>query len=449
MIVNSENPMASEVDSALMPKAKIQSIVRFLRFSGDEPRLPASFSAGNLRVWGRVLDWLDSSGLSLYFLQRLRSRGMTDAVPAHVLFQLEQRQQANRQRISRMKRTFELVNRLFCDAGVEYAVLKGFSLVPEYCPDASLRAQSDLDYLIAASSLDRARQILTEQGYVLRRQTGEEFAFWIPSAEPSTYSAQYDPEAPFMIELHGAVWDHGINEVPTAMRSISFVRMTLREWDGAVFHALPDGEIFLGQILHAFRHFMLGDVRPSWLFEIGFFLKNHREDSAFWSEIERLVQSNAMTGEIVRIITGLVATLFDPTRSAVPLWFEQMSPTTRQWLNTYGRNLVLEGCPGYGPRLLPKTKLLIFLMEQYIPDGQSRLGLRWRSLLPVPGLRALAKPPKKPDSTLLKIVAEKSSWLASRLVYHAGANLRYLLELPRWRRMNRRRPARHPALGSA
>ncbi len=65
-----------------------------------------------------------------------------------------------------MSRRFDFLNLAFNNAGVRYAVLKGLSLVPEFCPYAPLRHQGDFDYLVDPNSLEAAQRILAEAGYV-------------------------------------------------------------------------------------------------------------------------------------------------------------------------------------------------------------------------------------------------------------------------------------------
>lgn len=417
-----------------MSKLKVQSVIRFMSLPAERC-LPASFVRGSQREWQGVLDWLDSSGLALYFLRKLQSEGLTNAVPLHFLSQLERRQEANIQRISRMRCTFELLNRLFAGAGVQYAVLKGFSLVPEYCPDASLRAQSDLDYLIAPSSLDRARQIVLEQGYVLKKQTGQEFAFWIPSSDPCNFRAQYDPQAPYLIELHCAAQDE-LRPESICSRTVSLSRLETRVANGATFFVLPEEEVFLAQILHAFQHLMIAELRPSWLLEVGHFIESHREDPLIWDRLLRLIHSDEGTAQIAGVVIYLVSELFGLRGSPASPWMDRVNPLTRGWIDLYGRSMVLEGCPGPRTNLFPNGKLILFLRDALGRDGQSLRKLWWRSLVPA-RVRSVANSNKAKPALTTESCNKGRWWLVSRFLYHVGSNLRYLWELPRWMRIKR------------
>ena len=419
-----------------MSRKKIDSIVRFLSISGEIPQLPESFACGSAREWRDVLRWLDASGLALYFLRRLERSKRTDAVPEHLLMELHKRQRNNRERTSRMKATFELLNRRFRDAGIMYAVLKGYSLIPNYCPDASLRLQSDLDYLITRNSKDAASRILADQGYLRRPETGEEVQFSIPGQEPTERSLQYDPNSPYAIELQCSVWDHGFNDYPVLTRNICFEQIQFRESEGLLFPVLPEEEIFIGQVLHAFTHLMRGGVRASWMLELAYFVKHYRDNASFWRNMSSLSESDPMLGEIVGLIIGLAAKAFADTHSLPRRWTKPLNPMLLFWVEKYGREFVLEACPGYRPRLFSVAKLVLFLKPRYSAERQSRFQFLRHALLPAEGLRRLAQRPRRPLSKV-QLVRKNARWLASRLAYHFGSNIRYLWETPSWYRMNK------------
>ena len=86
---------------------------------------------------------------------------------------------------------------------LNYAAIKGFSLVPTYCPDAVLRAPSDLDYLVDKSSLPVAQRVLEEAGYRLHRFSDIEFKFGRPSPRiPTVSDDPYSRETQPLVELH-------------------------------------------------------------------------------------------------------------------------------------------------------------------------------------------------------------------------------------------------------
>src|SRR5579864_1391835 len=120
-----------------------EAIIGFLSFSGEACAQVPQFRKFSERDWDRKLGWLDDTGLALYFLQKVKGTGVVGVVPALVLSALEKRFTANQKRVAHMARQFEFLNAKFHESGVRYAVVKGLSLVPQFCPDANHRHQSD------------------------------------------------------------------------------------------------------------------------------------------------------------------------------------------------------------------------------------------------------------------------------------------------------------------
>jgi len=432
-----------------MPKAKIHAILRVL--ASGPGSSPVSLGDGSRREWRRVLDWLDASGLALYFHERLKERNATDALPPEVLVQLDERRSKNRERVRRIAQKFRMLNDDFHQEGIEYAALKGFSLVPEYCPDASLRALSDLDYLIGKDSLARAEKVLAARGYTLNMRArfpqcwwtqhrGEEFIFSVPASPPTKEIEQYYPEAPCPVELHVTAGDLGGNARSAAVSELAADRLARREWEGAGFFSLPEPEIFVGQARHAFLHWALGSIRPSWLYEIGYFLRGRQDEDPLWEAVNRLIDSDSPLAEAVGIMVRLTSLVFGQVHAKAGLWAAALHPAIQRWLEMYGRGSVLEACKGYDAGLFPRSKLMLFIQEHYSPDVQTALGLRGRSPAAVRALRGLVGPGKRTDLSKFDSVRRKVGWFASRSLHHAGANLRYFWELPRWRGVPESRP---------
>lgn len=396
------------------------------------------FPQGSAREWRGALGWLDRSGLALYFWQRLRTDHALGRVPSEVAAELEQRRHENEMRVDAMRDTFAAVNRGFEAANVRYAVLKGFSLVPEYCPEASLRAQADLDYLIGGESLERAQRVLSDQGYSLKKRNGDEFCYWMPSEVPTTCRQQYSPKTQWTVELHLSVWEQRYLPMRGVVAEDFFESVTLQEWNGVRFPCLAPPEMFLAQVLHAFKHVLDGWIQLSWLLEIGTFISRHRE-STVWAELVPWVEREPLIAEAIGIVCQTAADVFEvPLPPLIEQWSRQVLPAARLWLQRYSREFMFEKLPRVEASLFSPAKLVFFLKEQYIADPQIRRDLQGRLLLPWRRLRRLGERSPNPRITAREEAVRKIRWLAFIVLYHLGANCRYFWELLRWRRITTR-----------
>src|SRR4029077_10642809 len=125
---------------------------------------------------------------------------------------------------------------------------KGFSLVPQYCPDASLRHQSDFDYLVDHQSLPVARTVLEESGYFLSQHKMNELVFLMQLREiPRPDDEQYEAHAPHAVELRVAFWDSDFHGVSLTEPQFPVDNIRTQRWQESVFPALPEEDAFLLQ----------------------------------------------------------------------------------------------------------------------------------------------------------------------------------------------------------
>src|ERR1700761_4787919 len=114
--------------------------------------------------WRSLLRWLDTSGLALYFLDRIAEQRLSHLLPQTVLTRLQRNLFDNTQRMFGMVDESIALHQEFQKAHLWYATLKGFSLFPHSVPKPELRSQLDLDFLVAANSELEARQIMERRG---------------------------------------------------------------------------------------------------------------------------------------------------------------------------------------------------------------------------------------------------------------------------------------------
>jgi hypothetical protein len=417
-----------------------EDIVEFLSFSSASSNRVEELNKVSPREWEHVLRWLDDSGLAFYFLQKLRNTN-SNAVPTWVISRLEGNFAANRQRVDAMSRRFGFLNQRFQEACVRFAVLKGFSLVPQFCADATLRHQSDFDYLVDDQSFAAARRILVEAGYSQKApDSSHEFVFLMPGTQASRNGEQYSAQAPHAVELHLDPWDSDdLHRLPGVPRQFSVQRTRIQRVSGLSFPALTEEDAFLLQILHACQHLFTYWIRMSCFFEIGYFLNQRTSDTSLWNRIEQQVGDNLVLREFVVVITELVAMLFRaPLPEPVRAWGPRIRPAPRVWIENYARPWAFCEMPAFEFRLFPRAKLALFLYQQYRDNCAQKHVVRNR-LLTFSRLGRMASAAKDKPSLILDVRWWRRQLLIRRSLFHALAGLRYLYEIPRWRWLNRAR----------
>jgi hypothetical protein len=86
---------------AMKQRRPEEAIVEFLSHS-PHARGHGSLPDLSERRWNRVLQWLDDSGLALYFLQKLKDRNAIESVPSWVALQLTTTFTLNQRRSERL-----------------------------------------------------------------------------------------------------------------------------------------------------------------------------------------------------------------------------------------------------------------------------------------------------------------------------------------------------------
>ena len=429
-----------------MNRRLAETIIRYLCFSEEIGDSRDSLSGFSRRQWEHTFRWLDNANLALYLLQKLRDTHDDRKLPPAVLSRLEQNHSKNRLRVDEMASVFAQVNESFRRFGVNYAVVKGFSLVPGFCPDACLRQQSDLDYLVDEQSLPDAQQGLGDLGFFLKKHNSaaREWVFWkAPISHSFNSSEQYEGKGRYVVELLLAIWRpdlHGI-DIPRAQFSPS--RTIDQEWRGMHFRALHEEDAFLLQVLHAFQHLLSGDVRMSWLYEIAYCLHRRPDDTSFWQRVELRTETDVLLTQLVAIIAGLAAEFFQaPLPPLIFAWKANLRPSVKVWLDNYGWRVAFEKTPIYELGVFPTSKLALFLHRQFLPDAKRRRDFVRRRLLPWTRPVGMVHSIGERPSAFLDWQWWRRQLVFHRVVFHGGSGLRYLCEIPRWLWLNRSKAVR-------
>lgn len=375
------------------------------------------------RDWRRGLHWLDSSGLALYFGHRIKSSGLEECVPPETLEALDQRLADNKQRTAELFREFEAINNAFQKAGVRYVNLKGFTLVPDYCPDPSLRCQFDLDFMISSSDLSLCQSILESFGYGVTGKHRNVVELKADSAQVPSIRDLYRPRRQRSVEVHF------VPAPPAAPGSDNGLlsRLQNRAWNGVSFPALSDVDMFLAQANHLFRHLKSEWTRISWLLEFRTFVNARREDTQFWQNVRNQIatddESALAVGTAVLLATEAFGEFGPPELLE---WSTDAVPrSVRVWLDRYGKTVLVSDFPG--------TKLYLLLERELSSDGNART-ISWGRLFPLHRPPRIAYP--KGQGSLRRMRASLSQlWFALfRLRFHVLEGSRYLIAAQQWKR---------------
>jgi hypothetical protein len=427
----------------MMNRNLAEAIVDSLQLSGksyDFERL-ARFSS---RDWEQTVGWLDYAGLTLYLLERLKDCGAGEVLPPQVLARFEQNLADNRCRVDHLLSETGCINERLNQAGVQYVVIKGLSLWPEFCSNPYLRTQCDLDYLVARQSLRSAENVLLEFGYERRgRSDLQQFAFERPLRRvPSQFDSPYKLQTTPMVELHVGIWEEITHHVPLEEPAFVINNTKLKEWGGLRFPVLSEENALILQLLHAFQHMLSYWVKLSWLLEIARFMEKRRRDSVFWKHFSQRLEDAPRIAEFATIALELTANVFSaPMPEVARHWSRFLRPSARLWLDNYGRSWAFGERPPHKSKVFPDSKLSLFIHGEYIPDRRARRDFLRHGLMPwkIPGKdpSIVIAPVKNQPWTRLQARWLDTAYSVQRLSFHAGAGLRYLWELPRWRDLTR------------
>ena len=420
-----------------------ETVVDFLSFSDTASNPVKELGGFRDREWKRALPWLHDAGLALYLLQKLKDTDATDVLPTSELCRLEGNLAANRRRLALLARQFEVLNHRLNRAGVRYAVVKGFSLVPAFCPDASLRHQSDLDYLVDDPSLPLAKTVLEDAGYCLQKSKTNEFVFLMPSAGmPLSADGQYEAASPYAVELRRAFWDTDIHGVCWAEPKFSVDSARTQYWQELAFPALPEEDAFLIQVVHVFNHILTGWVRMSWLYEMGYFLNQRSTDAGLWERIAGRRGGDRLLHEMAVVVTGLSGQLFgSPVPSRFANWAKELRPSTRIWIQHYASTWMFAKNRVDEFSFFSAAPVVLFFHQQYLPDESARRHLMRSRLFPWEQLFRRARSITANSSRTAGSRGPQLRRLLIRLLFHATGGLRFLREIPRWRKLNKSKAA--------
>lgn len=370
--------------------------------------------------WQKLLHWLDTSGLALYFLDRVIELQLCDILPLAVLARLQQNLVDNTERILDMVAKSTRIQRKFQETGLSYAMLKGFSLWPNSVPKLELRSQLDLDFLVAERSLPEARRILEEMGYCLCAISGRSWEFKTNHIARGSIEDLYKALPLRTVELHVEFSVHGGSPL--------LERVERRQFDGISVPMLSPVDLFLGQGTHLYKHVCSEFSRTAHLLEFQRHVLIRREDNAFWTELQSTAAGDPKSILALGVATSLITRVMgDFAPEGLTTWTVRNMPSSaRLWVEMYGVRAALGTFPG--------SKLYLLLERELETSGiPAKRSLR-QALLPwkFPPLIS----PAPADETLKVRIHRyrmQSHFVLFRIRFHIAEGVRYLCESFRWR----------------
>jgi hypothetical protein len=338
---------------------------------------------------------------------------------------LQQNLADNTKRIEFMVAESASIQSAFQEAGLSYAVLKGFSLWPISVPKLELRSQLDLDFLIAQENADKARQIFEAAGYRLRASDGRNLDFSADEDKRTSLKTMYEPNRVRSAELH-------VESVPGGQTAL-LSRAQKMCFRGFTMPVLPSLDLFLGQGLHLYKHLCSQFVRAAHLIEFRRHVTARHDESTFWHELQIRCSAQPQVcirlGVVVLLLTRVMGR-FAPEE--LTCWtVDQLPAAARLWVDRYGHRIALAKFPG--------TKLYLLLEQELQAAGlPARHSLR-HALLP----RRLPQPVAHavPGENLRARIdrhCRQFQFNLFRLRFSVWEGLRYLHESMRWKRLRNR-----------
>jgi hypothetical protein len=390
------------------------------------------------RVWNQALTWLDFSGLAIYCLHALESSDRLAALPVEVVSGLEQRRDANRFRTAAILRELKTLAEVFQERGVNYAILKGSALIPDYCSNPAMRTQYDHDVLVDADSLQRADRALADAGFRRKPSSGENvFVYRRPeqgirftTTAESLYSDRFDRS----VELHLRLWEEEEEKIRVNLPDDFLDRKQLRQWEDFRYTALADEDCLLFQVLHAFKHILRNWCRLSIFLEVAFFLRSNVSNALFWERFTDRIEKVRWGPEASFIVFSLAEKLFGA--SVPPLLRRRLetprSPALGLWIERYGLRAALSNFHG--------DKYSLFLHQEFVENPSEWSAIRRRRLFPM-------HRPNRPPAVVFQRGFSRIGrlWMENihalgRILFHGVAGIRYLCEYPRWLLLRRLQP---------
>ena len=338
-------------------------------------------------------------------------------LPDWVRSRIDQNLANNAERWQRAKIAYQELHAAFQAAGLEFAVLKGFSHCPLFIDDPRHRWQSDFDLWFPRDQVLRARDVAAALHYVpatgFERHPIDHLPVMIRRKGWHWRGDYFDIDMPFAVELHFRLWDQKTERLSPGGLDQFWQRRRPRLLEGLSFTALHPTDALGHAALHSLRHLLRGDLRPSHIYELASFLHKNSGDAGLWNEWAAFHPASLRRLEAIPF--ALAQHWFDcRLPAAVQSEIGDLPAGVSRWLETHSASPLAA--------LFHPNKDELWLHWSLLDSPADRLTVLSRRLFP-------AQLPPLIDSVSAR---QYLPYLASRALYHVGALPSILWSALRW-----------------
>jgi hypothetical protein len=419
-----ELPHRAETSAIPMTKMLKRAVLDTFRAkTADE--LAACLSVFKRREWVRNYRWLDSSGIALYFLDRLKVLNIAHVLPVSVLERLEKNHAANKKRIASLFAEFVAINHKFQRANIAYFNVKGFASVSVSCPDPVLRAQANLDFVMSASDAASCSKALAELGYSLVSYSEQAWEFGVDALEALRPLNIYEITPPRSVKIY--VVSPAEDSHRAAYQQL--LHKQSRTWNGVTFPVASDSDTFINQSIHIFGRICSEWTRLSWLLEYKACVDFRRDDATFLRNVKQSAQNNPdrviAIGVALSLIKIILGAIIPPSLEEWTIL--KLDSSIHLWIQHYGEEALLADYPG--------TKRYLYL-RALLASSQKKKSGNNINILPLP-------PSFQPNDIYrpkgLRLQSYRALMQVNRKVFrikfHVVENARNALSARHWKRL--------------
>lgn len=284
--------------------------------------------------WEKLLHFSDLAHLTLPLARKRSLR-----LPEWVRNRLATNVNDNRERFQRVKATYLEAGACLATAGIEYVVIKGFTLAPEFVEFPWMRQQSDIDIYCGSEGIDAAQASLVSVGY----KPNTTLDFCNADHSPTLYRLgqwrwqgnAFDPDMPLSIELHHSLWNEKVTLLQGDEIREFFQHRIRRSIEGMMVPILQDVDILGHQSMHILRNLLVYDTVIHHVYEMAEFLDRKMHDEEFWRRWQTQHSADLRAKEVIAF--NLAAQCFGcDMPSAAREVFDELPWEQRSWLEDFG-----------------------------------------------------------------------------------------------------------------